>query len=75
MRTNRCSEQGRALGGDVMDPVRKLVAAYAASRVLMRERDGDGDGEDGDRDIDRDFVASSWSPPQRRQRTARRRGR
>ena len=85
MRTNRCSEHDRALGGDAMDRVRKLVAAYAASRVLMRERehehDGDSEdqGENGDRDIDRDidrdFVASSWSAPQRRHRTARRRSR
>jgi hypothetical protein len=79
MRTNRCSEQGRALGGDVMDPVRRLVAAYAASRVLMLERDADDGDRDIDcdthRDIDRDFVASSWSAPRRRHRTARRRGR
>jgi hypothetical protein len=73
-----------------MERVRKLVEAYEASSVLLRERERD-DEADGDREndgsrepadehgahagIDREFVAGSWSAPRRRHRTARRGGR
>ena len=79
MRTNRGSESGPAIGSDALVRIRKLVAAYEASSVLMREREDDSDDDSrGDGDgtthagIDRDFVASSWSAPRRRHRTARR---
>ena len=77
MRTKRCCDHGRAPAGHAMDPVRRLVAAYEASTVLLRELDGDDEDRDVlvDREIDRDFVASSWSAPRRRHRIARRGGR
>jgi len=51
MPSHRSSEPGPAIGSDAMDRVRKLVAAYETSSVLVRERQSEGDG-DGDGDGD-----------------------